>query len=105
MDYNPVPLLGRIAAKLLAINFADGVVNPPELGVAEPAIRQIAGRSASSASECRDAYAFHPCARDLELESGGIPEGAQVTAVTISSGLGSPANPPFRILCNGCAAT
>ena len=43
MDYDPAPLLGKITAKLLAINFADDAVNPPELGVVEPAIRQIRG--------------------------------------------------------------
>jgi homoserine O-acetyltransferase len=43
MDYDPAPLLGKITAKLLAINFADDPVNPPELGVVEPAIRQIPG--------------------------------------------------------------
>ena len=43
MDYDPVPLLGKITARLLAINFADDAVNPPELGVVEPAIRQIPG--------------------------------------------------------------
>jgi homoserine O-acetyltransferase len=43
MDYDPAPLLGKITAKLLTINFADDAVNPPELGVVEPAIRQIPG--------------------------------------------------------------
>ncbi len=43
MGYDPAPLLGKITAKLLAINFADDAVNPPELGVVEPAIRQIPG--------------------------------------------------------------
>ncbi|WP_428665956.1 alpha/beta fold hydrolase [Reyranella sp.] len=43
MDYDPAPLLGKITAKLLAINFADDAVNPAELGVVEPAIRQIPG--------------------------------------------------------------
>jgi len=43
MDYDPVPLLGKITARLLAINFADDAVNPPELGVVEPAIRKIPG--------------------------------------------------------------
>ena len=43
MDYDPAPLLGKITARLLAINFADDAVNPPELGVVEPAIRQIPG--------------------------------------------------------------
>ncbi len=44
MDYDPAPLLEKITAKLLAINFADDAVNPPELGVVEPVIRQIPGR-------------------------------------------------------------
>jgi homoserine O-acetyltransferase len=43
LDYNPAPDLGKIAAKLLAINFADDQVNPPELGVMEQGIKQIAG--------------------------------------------------------------
>ena len=43
MDYDPSPDLHRIRAKLLAINFADDALNPPELDVVEPAIRKIAG--------------------------------------------------------------
>jgi len=42
-DYDPAPYLGRIRAALLAINFADDEVNPPELGVVEPAIARIRG--------------------------------------------------------------
>ena len=43
LGYNPAPELGKITARLLAINFADDEVNPPELGVVEPTIRQIKG--------------------------------------------------------------
>jgi homoserine O-acetyltransferase len=43
LDYNPAPDLNKIKAKLLAINFADDEVNPPELGVMDPAIKQISG--------------------------------------------------------------
>ena len=43
IGYNPAPELGKITARLLAINFADDEVNPPELGVVEPAIRKIKG--------------------------------------------------------------
>src|SRR5262249_28236256 len=32
-DYNPAPDLGKITAPLLAINFADDLINPPELGI------------------------------------------------------------------------
>ncbi len=43
MGYNPAPELGKITARMLAINLADDEVSPPELGVVEPAIRQIKG--------------------------------------------------------------
>ena len=41
MDYDPSKDLEKIKARLLAINFADDAVNPPELDVLEPAIRRI----------------------------------------------------------------
>lgn len=41
MDYDPSNDLHKIRARLLAINFADDEVNPPELGVVEPAIARI----------------------------------------------------------------
>lgn len=34
-DYDPEPDLGRIRARVLAVNFADDLLNPPELGVME----------------------------------------------------------------------
>lgn len=44
-DYDPAPDLEKITAPLLAINFADDQINPPELGVMEPAMRRVhAGR-------------------------------------------------------------
>ena len=43
MDYDPSKDLGKIRARLLAINFADDEVNPPELGVVGPAIARIRG--------------------------------------------------------------
>ncbi|MDB5552545.1 MAG: homoserine 0-acetyltransferase protein [Rhizobium sp.] len=43
MDYDPSKDLEKIKAKLLAINFADDEVNPPELGVMERGIKRIAG--------------------------------------------------------------
>jgi homoserine O-acetyltransferase len=42
MDYDPSKDLEKIKARLMAINFADDEVNPPELGVVEPAIKRIA---------------------------------------------------------------
>ncbi|MGB7024867.1 MAG: hypothetical protein WBD73_13795, partial [Candidatus Acidiferrales bacterium] len=40
-DYNPSPNLGKIQARLLAINSADDFVNPPELHVDEQLIRKV----------------------------------------------------------------
>ncbi len=40
-DYDPEPGLERITRPLLAINFADDLINPPELGVLERAIRRV----------------------------------------------------------------
>jgi homoserine O-acetyltransferase/O-succinyltransferase len=43
MDYDPTPELDRIRAPVLAINFADDELNPPQLGVLErtvPGLRQ-----------------------------------------------------------------
>ncbi len=43
MDYDPSGELHRIRARLFAINFEDDALNPPELGVLEPAIEKIPG--------------------------------------------------------------
>ena len=40
-DYDPGPALGRIRAPLLAINFADDLINPPELGILEREVRRV----------------------------------------------------------------
>jgi homoserine O-acetyltransferase len=40
-DYDPAPLLGRIKARLLAINSADDERNPPETGVMAAAMQQV----------------------------------------------------------------
>lgn len=40
-DYDPGPGLGKITAPLLAINFADDLINPPELGVLEREIKRV----------------------------------------------------------------
>lgn len=41
-DYDPAPGLERIKAPLLAINTADDLINPPELGLLEREIRRVA---------------------------------------------------------------
>jgi homoserine O-acetyltransferase len=40
-DYDPSPGLGRIVAPLLAINFEDDLINPPDLGILEREIRRV----------------------------------------------------------------
>jgi homoserine O-acetyltransferase len=40
-DYDPAPGLDRIRARLLALNWADDLVNPPELGILERAARRV----------------------------------------------------------------
>jgi homoserine O-acetyltransferase len=41
-DYDPGPGLGKIRAPLLAINLADDLINPPELGILEREIKRVA---------------------------------------------------------------
>src|SRR6266550_1389171 len=40
-DYDPAPNLERIRAPLLAINSADDLINPPELGILEREIKRV----------------------------------------------------------------
>jgi homoserine O-acetyltransferase len=40
-DYDPAPNLEKIQAPLLAINFADDLINPPELGILESEIKRV----------------------------------------------------------------
>ncbi len=40
-DYDPGPGLGKIKAPLLAINFADDLINPPELRILEREIKKV----------------------------------------------------------------
>jgi homoserine O-acetyltransferase len=42
-DYDPGPRLESIRAPLLAINFGDDLINPPELGIVEREIKRVAG--------------------------------------------------------------
>lgn len=40
-DYDPAPGLEKIRARLVAVNFADDLINPPELGVLEREIKRV----------------------------------------------------------------
>jgi homoserine O-acetyltransferase len=42
-DYDPGPGLEEIAAPLIAVNTADDLINPPELGILEREIKRVAG--------------------------------------------------------------
>jgi homoserine O-acetyltransferase len=46
-DYDPTPRLEQIRAPLLALNWADDLVNPPELGILEREILRVPRGSAS----------------------------------------------------------
>ena len=41
-DYNPAPKLGLIKAPVMWVNSADDFINPPELGIAEAQVKNIA---------------------------------------------------------------
>ncbi len=45
-DYDPAPGLERIRAPLLAVNSADDLINPPELGILEAGVQRVAGARA-----------------------------------------------------------
>ena len=40
-DYDPAPMLEKIQAPLLAINSADDLINPPDLGILERDIQRV----------------------------------------------------------------
>jgi homoserine O-acetyltransferase len=40
-DYDPNPALEKIQCPLLAVNFADDLINPPELGILEREIKRV----------------------------------------------------------------
>ncbi len=40
-DYDPAPGLEKIIAPMVAINFADDIINPPELGILEKGIARV----------------------------------------------------------------
>jgi len=63
-DYDPEPGLGNIKAKLLALNFADDMINPVEIDVTDRAVAKIPnGRSITMAATSQSfghMSAFHP---------------------------------------------
>jgi homoserine O-acetyltransferase/O-succinyltransferase len=63
-DYDPAPGLGKIRARLLAINTADDLINPPELGILEGEIGRVRnGRAVLiPASEATHGHGTHTLA-------------------------------------------
>src|SRR5437016_2714985 len=54
-DYDPGPNLEKIHAPLLAINSADDLINPPELGILEREIKRVPhGRAKIGRASCRE---------------------------------------------------
>jgi homoserine O-acetyltransferase len=45
-DYDPAPALEKIRAPLIAVNTADDIINPPELGILEREIKRVKGGEA-----------------------------------------------------------
>jgi homoserine O-acetyltransferase len=64
-DYDPGPGLEKIKAPLTAINFADDLINPPELGVLEESIKRVPrGKAITySLSEETSGHSTHTVAR------------------------------------------
>ena len=72
MDYDPSADLEKIKARLLAINFADDAVNPPELGVLEAGVARIPGaRSRRGAGRAAEPGPLHLDARGALEEPFG----------------------------------
>ena len=74
----PRPGPGKIKAPLLAINFADDLINPPELGILEREIKRRAerGKAVADPAERPDRRPRHAHAgRRLEGAPGGAAEG------------------------------
>ena len=74
MDYDPSPDLEKIKARLLAINFADDEVNPPELGVvAVVQLRPVHNLEMGPVGH-REAHVRHA---DLQEAAASLPGPAQ----------------------------
>lgn len=73
MDYDPSPELDRIKARLLAINFEDDELNPPRLGVMEPAIAKIPNAEYVLIPAGADTYG-HYSTQHASLWSGPLAE-------------------------------
>ena len=59
-DYDPAPGLERIRAPLFAVNFADDLINPPELGILERGVKRVKrGTAVVDTREPADSRPWH----------------------------------------------
>ena len=73
-DYDPAPGLERIRAPLVAVNFADDLINPPELGILEREIGRVANGEAFviPASVATSGHGTHTVAAVWEQHLAGL---------------------------------
>jgi homoserine O-acetyltransferase len=73
-DYDPGPGLEQIRAPLLAINFADDLINPPELGILEREIKRVKRGQAIviPASDQTRGHGTHTLARIWKKQLAGL---------------------------------
>ena len=76
-DYDPGPNLEKIRAPLLAINSADDLINPPELGILEREIKRVPkGRAIVIPFERQNAWPRQPhTCRVVERSVGAVAQG------------------------------
>ncbi len=77
-DYDPAPGLERIRVPLVAVNFADDLINPPELGILEREIARVGnGRAVLvEASDATIGHGTHTVAAVWEHELAALLEGS-----------------------------
>jgi homoserine O-acetyltransferase len=78
-DYDPAPLLDRIKAPLVAVNFADDLINPPELGLLERGIAAVRGGRAITIPAGAETvgHGTHTIARVWQEHLRGLLEGTE----------------------------
>ncbi len=76
-DYDPGPNLEKIRAPLLAINSADDLINPPELGILEREIKRVPhGRAiVIPMSDKTRGHGSHTLASVVERSVGAVAQG------------------------------
>jgi homoserine O-acetyltransferase len=84
-DYDPSPNLEKITAGLLAINSADDVVNPPELGLMEKLIPRVKHGRYVLIPTATDARSRHLATGHMGTDSC-VPEGTDASDISVGAG-------------------